>query len=340
MPLTDVRGSGMRLNAYNKESVEMKSNAFVLALTVVSVCLGTRAADDGKPLSIYTTFYPTTYFTEAIGKAHVRVVNPLPDTEDGAFWVPPREVVKQYQAADLIVLNGSNYEQGFGKVSLPESKVVVTTAFLKGNEVIFDDPITHSHGAAGMHTHQGIDGHTWVDPRNAKKQALAICDALCEKRPAFATEFKANLEELNHFFDELDQQIQNDLVPAVNGRQLIASHPAYNYLARTYKLSVKSFHIDPNEAPAKEELERIETYLKDHPATVILWEAAPKPEIEKLMREKFRLTSVVFTPCEQLDKEDARNRRHYFDVMYRNIRNLTLTLRPDPIVVPPSPALK
>ena len=305
----------------------MRTNFFVLALAFVSVCLGTRAADDDKPLSIYTTFYPTTYFTEAIGKAHVHVVNPLPDTEDGAFWVPPREVVKQYQAADLIVMNGSNYEQGFGKVSLPESKVVVTTAFLKGNEVIFDDPITHSHGAAGMHTHQGIDGHTWVDPRNAKKQALAICDALCEKRPALAAEFKANLEALNRRFDELDGLAQNKLVPAAQGKQILASHPAYNYLARTYKLSVKSFHMDPNESPAKEELEHIEKYLKEHPAAVILWEDTPKPENEKLMKERFKLTSVVFSPCEGLEKEDAKEGRNYFDVMKRNIENLAAALK-------------
>lgn len=305
----------------------MQPNAVVLALAAMSLYFGARAADNDKPLSIYTTFYPTTCFTEAIGKARVRVVNPLPENEDGAFWVPSREVVKQYQAADLIVLNGSNYEQGFGKVSLPESKVVDSTAFLKGNEVIFDDPITHSHGAAGMHTHQGIDGHTWVDPHTAKKQALAICDALCEKRPALAAEFKANLEALNLRFDELDQLVQNKLVPAALGKQILASHPAYNYLARTYKLRVRSFHMDPKEAPAKEELESIEKYLKEHPASIILWEDTPKPENEKLMKERFKLTSVVFSPCEALEKEDAKEGRNYFDVMKRNIENLAAALK-------------
>src|SRR5206468_196992 len=158
-------------------------------------CVDASASDE-KPLTVYTTFYPLTYFTEAVGGAQVHVVNPLPPNEDGAFWVPPRDVVKQYHAADLIVMNGSNYETGFEKVSLPESKIVNTTAFSKGNEVIFDDPVTHSHGAAGTHTHQGIDGHTWVDPRTAKRQAQAICDALVEKRPQQAAFFKANLDAL------------------------------------------------------------------------------------------------------------------------------------------------
>jgi zinc transport system substrate-binding protein len=255
------------------------------------------------------------------------VVNPLNDGEDGAFWVPPREIVKQYQMADLIVMNGSNYEQGFNKVSLPESKVVNTTEFLKGAEVIFEDPVTHSHGAAGMHTHQGIDGHTWVDPHNARQQSLAIFQALSEKRPAFSAEFKANLDALNNRFDELDRLIKEKIVPAAAGKQILASHPAYNYLARSYKLNIKSFHMDPAEIPAKDELERIEKFLKEHPARVILWEEQPTPENAKLMSEKFKLVCVEFSPCEGLSKEDAKAGLNYFDVMKRNIGNLAAALK-------------
>jgi zinc transport system substrate-binding protein len=304
----------------------MRLNILLLPAILFACCAGSRAADD-KPLTVYTTFYPLTYFTQIIGGAQVKAVNPLPANEDGAFWVPPRDVVKEYHAADLIVMNGSNYETGFGKVSLPESKVVDTSAFLKGNEVIFDDPVTHTHGTAGTHTHQGIDGHTWVDPRTAKRQAQAICDALIEKRPAAAVEFKANLDALNKRFDELDRLIQDKIVPAAQGKQIFASHPAYNYLARAYKLNVKSFHMDPAETPPKEEIERIEKYLSEHPGTIILWEDTPKPENEKLMKEKLKLTSVVFSPCEALDKEDAKDGRNYFDVMKRNIDALAAALK-------------
>lgn len=301
------------------------TSPFVIALALLMY--GVHAADNASPLSVYTTFYPLTHFSQVIGGARVHVVNPLPETEDGAFWVPPRDTIKKYHAADLIVMNGSNYEQGFGKVSLPESKVVNTTGFLKGNEVIFDDPITHAHGAAGTHTHQGIDGHTWVDPRTAQKQAHAIYDALCEKRPTYAAEFKTNLAKLDAQFDELDRLVQATLVPAAQGKQIFASHPAYNYLARAYKLNIKSFHIDPNETPAKDELERIGKFIQDHPGTVILWEDTPKPENKKLVNEKFKLTSVVFSPCESLDKEDAKSGRNFFDVMKRNIESLAAVLK-------------
>lgn len=303
----------------------MHSHRAILC-ALVMIC-ATAFAEDEKPLSVYTTFYPLTHFTQAIGGAYVHVVNPLPVGEDGAFWVPPRDIVKQYHAADLIVMNGSNFEQGFNKVSLPESKVVNATAFLKGNEVILEEAFTHAHGTAGTHTHQGMDGHTWVDPRTAKKEAQAVCDALSEKRPAHAAEFKANLDALNKRFDELDKLIQEKIVPLAQGKQLLASHPAYNYFARTYKLNIKSFHMDPGEAPPKEELERMEKYLKEHPATIILWEDAPKAENEKLMKEKFKLASVVFSPCEALEKEDANAGRNYFDVMKRNIENLAAALK-------------
>lgn len=299
----------------------MRKVLLISVLTIVAV------AEDERPLNVYTTFYPLTYFTQQIGGTYVKVTNPLPENEDGAFWVSPREVVKLYHAADLIVMNGSNYEQGFEKVSLPESKVINTTAFLKGNEVILDDPVTHSHGGAGAHTHQGVDGHTWVDPRTAKRQAQAIAEALSERRPALAAEFKANLEKLNGQFDELDRMMREKVMPLAEGKQLVAAHPAYNYLARTYKFNVKSFHLDPGEALGKEELDRIEKYLKEHPAAVILWENEPKAENAKLMMDKFKLKSVVFSPCEALDKEDAKVGKDYFDVMKRNIINLVDALK-------------
>jgi len=232
----------------------------------------------------------------------------------------------EYQGADAIVINGSNYEQGFAKISLPESKIVNTTAFLKGNEVILEDPVTHAHGTAGTHSHQGMDGHTWVDPRTAKRQAQALCDALAEKMPAHAEAFKTNLAALVARFDELDRLLKETVVPAAQGREILASHPAYNYLARSYALKIKSFHMDPGETPAAGELAALEKHLKEHPARLILWEDTPKPENEKLMREKFALASVVFSPCEALAKEDREAGRNYFDVMKRNIANLSAAL--------------
>ena len=43
-------------------------------------------------------------------------------------------------------------------------------------------------------------------------------------------------------------------------------------------------------------------------------------------KEKFKLASVVFSPCEALDKEDAKAGRNYFDVMTRNVEALAAAL--------------
>ena len=87
--------------------------------------------------------------------------------------------------------------------------------------------------------------------------------------------------------------------------------------------------MDTNETPPKEEIDRIEKYLKDHPGTILLWEDTPKPENEKLMKEMFKLTSVVFSPCEGLEKADAAKGLNYFDVMKRNIESLAAAIKPN-----------
>ena len=41
----------------------------------------------GEPV-VYTTFYPTAYFTERIAGDRLKIVCPVPEGEDPIFWNP------------------------------------------------------------------------------------------------------------------------------------------------------------------------------------------------------------------------------------------------------------
>ncbi len=71
---------------------------------------------------------------------------------------------------------------------------------------------SHRHGPEGEHTHKGIDGHTWLDPINAKIQAAAIRQAFAKKWPAHAESFERNFQSLVADLDCTGRGLKGDRV--------------------------------------------------------------------------------------------------------------------------------
>jgi len=105
-------------------------------------------------------------------------------------------------------------------------------------------------------------------------------------------------------------------------KPILASHPAYNYLAKRYQWNIISLDLDPEEMPSEEAFANIKTLLRESPASHILWEAEPKKEIAARMSSQLNLTSVEFSPCELLEEEQLQAGVDYLTVMKRNIRNI------------------
>jgi zinc transport system substrate-binding protein len=299
--------------------------AATLALFTVLGACGDKPEPAGggaaaKPV-IYTTFYPTTYFTQRLAGDLVTVVCPVPADEDAIFWKPDDATVARYQKADLIVVNGADFEKWVLATSLPQARVVDTAKPFAAGFVKFEKAVTHSHGPAGEHAHEGIDGHTWLDPINAKVQAGEIAKALAKLLPAHAATFEANLKALRADLDALDAGLKT-VTEKLAGAPLLASHPAYNYVAKRYSWNVKNLDLDPGEMPSDEAFAAIKALLAEHPAKIILWESFPLSEIAKRFAEELGLRSVEFSPCELVDPEALAGGEDYLSVMKRNLANL------------------
>lgn len=285
---------------------------------------GPTAARSGPP-TVYTTFYPTTYFAERIGGAHVRVVCPCPADADPAYWMPDDSAVAAYQQADLIVINGAEFEKWLARVTLPESRMVNTASGIKDEWIVLEEAVTHSHGPAGAHAHSGIDGHTWVDPVNAKAQAQQIADAFARVWPAHAETFKANMAALAADLDKVDARLRQ-VGEKLGKRTLLCAHPAYNYLARRQGWTVKSFHLDPAETPPADEWAAIAKACAESQPAAMLWEAEPLEETRTLLRERCGLPSVVFSPAEALDDTERAAGVDFLSIMHANADRLLAAL--------------
>ncbi|MCD4669558.1 MAG: zinc ABC transporter substrate-binding protein [Actinomycetia bacterium] len=273
-----------------------------------------------KPL-VCTTFYPTTYFAQRIGGDWIEVSCPCPSDADPIFWLPDAKALETYQKADLIIVNGASFEKWLTKVSLPQSRVVDTAKPFEESFIVIESSVTHSHGPEGKHTHEGIDGHTWLDPINAKTQASQIENALIKHFPTHKDAFKAGHLSLVKDLDALDAKLKS-VSTKLSDQTLLCSHPAYNYLARRYGWKIKNFHLDPETMPDDQTITKIKLFLGEQPASLMLWEAEPAKEIATWFETQLDIKSIVFSPCEGLDPADITKGTTYFSVMNANIDTL------------------
>ncbi len=275
----------------------------LLPLVLLVACGGetdstTSSEDEASSTPVvYTTFYPTTYLARRLAGDDAQVVCPLPADEDPIFWKPDEDTILAYQGADLIVVNGAEFEKWVLRASLPESRIVSTAEPFRDEWVTFEKAVEHSHGPSGKHAHEGVDGHTWLDPVLAKVQATQIASALKRRLPAATAAIDERLAALHRDLDGLDQGFRG-LTEDYDGHAILASHPAYNYVAKRYGWRVVSLDLDPETMPSDEAFAEIQALLAETPARFILWESAPLERIAKRFREELGLESIEFSPCE------------------------------------------
>lgn len=266
-------------------------------------------------LKIVAANYPLAYFAERLAGVRATVAFPVPADTDPAFWRPDATAVREMQRADLIVLNGADYEKWLPQVSLPLLRRVDTSAVFRDAYIRIEGAITHSHGPGGQHAHEGIAFTTWLDFRQAGKQAQTLAAALSRKRPEWKSRIEENLAALQADLSGLDQALER-ITAAEPGLPLLASHPVYQYLARRYGLNLKSVHWEAKAMPPAEEWKALEQTLAGHPAKWMIWETEPGPEIAAKLK-RLGVGSRVFDPGAQRPASGD-----FLTLMRRNVENL------------------
>lgn len=269
-----------------------------LRLTAVllgSALMQPALATGSETLTVVAANYPLAYFAERLGGGKVRVEFPVPDDEDPAYWQPDARTIQTMQKADLIALNGADYEKWLNRVSLPRSKWVDTSAAFKSRYLVIKDAVTHSHGGSGMHSHDGTASTTWLDFSQAAQQVEALAAAMIRARPELRGSIERNQAALTADLLTLNADMKR-VAEELHGQALVASHPVYQYLERRYGLNLKSVHWEPGEMPPAAEWTALRQTLSAHPARLMLWEDTPSAEIRSALTG-LKLRPVDFRPC-------------------------------------------
>jgi len=265
-----------------------------------------------KPV-VYTVNYPLQYFAERIGGGLVEVRFPAPTGEDPAYWEPSAEIIQDYQQAGLILLNGAGYAKWAAKATLPESRMVDTSASFRNRLIGIEEISTHTHGPQGEHAHGGTAFTTWLDPSLAAAQAEAVARAIGQILPD--ADISKNLAGLKGGLEVLDAAMK-DATRSYEGAPLLGSHPVYQYLARAYGLNLRQMRWEPNAMPPPAEWRNLDRLLQEHAARWMIWEAPPSPAVASELERRGVRCAVFHTIGNRPESGD------YLTVMSENIERI------------------
>lgn len=286
---------------------------FVLLFSCISKEDNTTENDAKIPV-IAVVNYPLYYFANTIGGDHISVY--FPEIEgDPAYWKPSAEQVINFQDADLIFANGAGYAKWMEKVSLPSSKIVVTSIGFKDQWIEVNEGLAHSHGLEGEHVHKGTAFTTWLNFKLASNQSESIYNALNDLLPDHSDEFSRNFMQLKTSLIDLDKRMR-EVGLGVEDRQLIASHPVYQYMEKGYGLDIISKHWEPNEMPTDDMWKDLKKIVTDHQGRIMIWEEEPLGDIRS-KSEQLDVLISVFDPCANTPEIGD-----FVDVMNANIKRL------------------
>ncbi len=264
----------------------------VISITLLSATHPYEASAD-QPTGAYIVAVnnPLAYFAERLAGDSIDVRLPVPPDTDPAFWQPTVEDILLLQGADLILLNGAGYSPWLNKVAISRRSLVVTSS--RDSWIPLENQVTHSHGAQGEHAHADYAGTTWMDLSLAASQAGAVANALAALLPEQAPGINARLDELRKELAALDDILKQCAIQ-LRDRQLVYSHPVYQYFERRYGLPGTSLHWEPDAMPPPEQWEALAS--TQTPSTLFIWEAEPTTEIATRM-SAMNLAFVVIDPA-------------------------------------------
>ncbi len=306
--------------------------------------------NDEDILTIYTTVYPLTYFTERIGGNLVQVKSIYPTGSNEHTFDPTQKDMMNLADADLFFYIGMGLE-GFvdnAKKTLANEqvKLIATSNSVSDEELVqeqaheeegtdedaHEDEDEHGHENEALenhddHDHGDIDPHLWISPTISIKLAKSIQDSLIEQDPANEETYTKNFEALQTELEALDTKFQ-EMASNVPNKTFFVSHAAFGYLAGAYGLEqVAIAGLNSQDEPSQKELTEIVELAKEKQIKTILFEQNVSSNLAKVIQSEVGAESGILHNLSVLTEDDIQNEETYFTLMEKNLATLEEALK-------------
>ncbi len=210
---------------------------FIIVLLSFMGCSSQRTAPDAE---ICVSIAPLRSLVERIAGDDFRIEVLVPvGVSPETFDPTPRQLVTLHEARMVVAVGLLDFERSY-LAPLADSSRVVTLC--RGIE-----SIGGIQGADGDVV--GADPHVWLSPRELRRMAANLYDALCRMAPdstGYAAAYRALDEELARLDAETAESLREHGV-----RVFYIYHPALGYYARAYGLEQVAVETEGREPSAR-----------------------------------------------------------------------------------------
>lgn len=245
--------------------------AGTLALLLATMSASVAAGGRERPSVVVTTEVLGSVVTGLVGDA-AEVTTLMRGGADPHAWQPSARDSEAVFAADLIVTNGLDLEEGLVSV-LDQAAADGVPRFEATDHVSVRDLAGHGESDAGAatddHEHEAGDPHFWLDP-------LAMRDVVMGLYPVLADagiDVGGRGAELASELEALDAELTAILAPIPDAqRQLVTGHGALGYLADRYGLRIVGTVIpglSSSDEPSAREVAELVEAIRESGATAV-----------------------------------------------------------------------
>lgn len=198
---------------------------------------------------------------------------------DAHAFEPTPKNVKQLAQADLLIINGLNFEPWLERLIQAagfHDEVLVATnnvpvLHLSENELESHDQHADHHDE---HNHGDIDPHAWQSLSNAIIYIDNITSALTQLDPENSAYYQANAIKYKDQIRALEKNIYEQIITIpISQRVILTSHDSFGYFGREYDIKFVSITgISSTAEPSAKRIAEISNTIKDQHVVAIFLE--------------------------------------------------------------------
>jgi len=306
----------------------------MLTILFVLTACASPTTQSKAPLNVVATTSIVGDVVRQVGGDLVNVNILLPIGSDPHSYQPSPQDVAKISEATLVFANGAGLEEFLQ--NLIESAGAADRLVNVSEGIELKDFGAHEHEHEGedeqeheMHSHEGGDPHTWVDPNNVIIWVKNIETKLSQIDSANSAIYQTNAENYIAQLKELDAWIREQVkaVPDEN-RRLVTDHMVFGYFAERYGFEQIGAVIPGYStlaSPSAQDIAQIEDAIREFGVKAIFVGKTVNPTIAQRIAEDTGI-KLVFVYHGSLS-EAGGPAASYLDYMRYNVSEIVNALK-------------
>ena len=303
---------------------------------------GASSAD--KPLIVVTTNILGDVVTNMVGDSF-NVETIMPPGSDPHDFQASAQQVQTMMEADLLIVNGANFEEGMLDVieNAESDGVMIFEAIsvvsqLEGSDDHgdhggHDDHDDHEghddHGGHEGHDHGGIDPHFFTDPARMAVVAQELSEFLVANFPDADQGFVSTANDYVRQLQDLDSEVEATLSVVSSGeRLLVTNHAVFAYFADRYSFTVLGEIIPSSSTLASasaQPLANLAEEIKENQVKAIFADASSSDALAQTLADEVAGVEVINLYTESLG-DPGSSGESYIDMVRFNAEAIASAL--------------